>query len=189
MTPGDIPDVVVLQSCFLDGSTITELGPHFLRAFHAAALAHPATHAFVAHEEGVLAGFVLASHDMHAFNRAVKPKVLFPVARSLLSPRGVAIGLNLVKGLFEREPEPYMPAELLLLVVDSRLRRRGIGQRLLHCLEGAFAASAVAKYRVAVRSHLTVARSFYQATGFEVEQELMVLGRPMTYLTKQVTLK
>jgi hypothetical protein len=39
---------------------------------------------------------------------------------------------------------------------------------------------------VAVRSHLSVARAFYLATGFIPEQEMMVLGAPMTYLTKVV---
>ena len=50
----------------------------------------------------------------------------------------------------------------------------------------AFAAERVSCYRVAVRSHLTVARAFYLATGFQPEQELSVLGAPMTYLTKVV---
>ena len=37
-------------------------------------------------------------------------------------------------------------------------------------------------------SDLRRARSFYEATGFEPEQELQVLGQPMTYLTKRVPL-
>jgi hypothetical protein len=40
---------------------------------------------------------------------------------------------------------------------------------------------------VAVRSHLEAARAFYVALGFEHEQERLVLGRPMVYLTKRVT--
>jgi hypothetical protein len=44
----------------------------------------------------------------------------------------------------------------------------------------------VSRYRVAVRSHLAAARAFYGATGFEPEQELRVLGHPMTYLTKKI---
>jgi GNAT superfamily N-acetyltransferase len=88
--------------------------------------------------------------------------------------------------LVEREPEPYIPAELLLLVVDGRVRRRGIGRQLLGALEDAFAREGVTRYRVAVRSHLASARAFYQSLDFAPEQELAVLGRPMTYLTKDV---
>jgi GNAT superfamily N-acetyltransferase len=85
-----------------------------------------------------------------------------------------------------REPQPAISAELLLLVVDASVRRHQIGRRLVDALEEVFATEHVVLYRVAVRSHLTVARAFYLATGFVPEQELAVLGAPMTYLTKVV---
>lgn len=186
-TPVDIPSVVALQIAFLEGSIVTEFGPAFLARFHAAALGQPATLAFVACDEaGSIVGFVIASLDVHAFNGYVKPRVLPALAMALLLPRHWALTWSVVRGIVEGEPEPYVPAELLLLVVDARVRRRRIGHRLLVELESALAARGVQRYRVAVRSHLEVARAFYRALGFEPEQELTVLGRPMTYLTKRV---
>ena len=182
----DVAQVVDLQRAFLDGSIVTELGSDFLTAFHVAALAHPATRAFVAMDEGVVAGFAVVSTDVAAFNAHVKPRVLLPLVRALMSPRGARLGVGIVRSLFEAEPEPHIPAELLLLVVDGRMRRRGIGQRLVASLEETFAREGISRYRVAVRSHLMVARAFYLALGFEPEQELIVLGHPMTYLTKRV---
>lgn len=187
MTHADIPSVVALQIAFLEGSIVTELGPAFLERFHGAVLEQPATLAFVACDEaGSIVGFVIASLEVHAFNSHVKPRVLTALVRALLLPSRWRLMFSVVRGIVEGEPEPYVPAELLLLVVDSRARRRRIGHRLLVELEGALAARGVPQYRVAVRSHLEVARTFYRALGFEPEQQLSVLGHPMTYLIKRV---
>lgn len=186
MGQDDIARVVALQRAFLEGSIVTELGPRFLSAFHAAALSHPSTQAFVAVDGGEVTGFAVASADVGAFDAHVKPRVLWPLAQALMSPRGLRLGAGIARSLVEAKPEPHIPAELLLLVVDARQRRLGIGQRLVAALEEAFALDGISLYRVAVRSHLAVARSFYLALGFEPEQELIVLGRPMTYLTKRV---
>jgi ribosomal protein S18 acetylase RimI-like enzyme len=186
MTAADIPQVVSLQTAYLEGSIVTDLGAGFLDKFHVAALAHPSARALVAAEDSTLSGFALASIDVHAFNRYIKPRVLLPLVRALLAPRGLRLGGSIALGLVDRDPQPPIPAELLLLVVDSKMRRRGIGRRLLDTLEDGFRCERVCRYRVAVRSHLAVARAFYLATGFEPEQDLLVFGRPMTYLTKQV---
>ena len=42
MSPADIPGIVELQTAFLHGSIVTELGPRFLTRFHRVALEHPA---------------------------------------------------------------------------------------------------------------------------------------------------
>lgn len=187
MSTSDIEAVVELQVASLTGSIVTGIGPRFLAAFRAAALQHGQTRAFVAVDaDRRIAGFVTASTDVHAFNAHVKPKILVPLLRALASPRGLRIGWNIARGVFEGEPQPSVPAELLLVAAAS-YRRRGIAQRLVTSLEDAFRREVVARYRVAVRSHLAVARAFYLATGFEPEQELTVLGQPMTYLTRRVT--
>ena len=136
-------------------------------------------------DRGSIAGFVVASLDIHQFNRCVKPRVLTAVARSLASQRGLAFAWRVVRTIAEREPRPHIPAELLLLVVDARARRLGIGRRLLGALESEFRQHAVVTYRVGVRGHLAVARGFYEALGFEFEQKLPVLGEPMTYPIKR----
>jgi ribosomal protein S18 acetylase RimI-like enzyme len=187
MRPADIAQVVALQVAFLEGSIVTELGPAFLARMHAVALEEPATLAHVACDEvGAIVGFAIASFDVHAFNRHVKPRVLPALAAALMRPSHWHLLFSLARDIAAAEPEPHIPAELLLLVVDSRVRRRHIGRRLLVELEHALAGGGVTQYRVAVRSHLEVARAFYRAQGFEPEQELTVLGRPMTYLTKRV---
>lgn len=137
-------------------------------------------------DAGRVTGFTVASADIVAFNTYVKPRVLWPLAQAMMSPRGVRLGAGIARSLVESKPEPHMPAELLLLVVDAGLRRRGIGHRLVAALEEAFVLDGISHYRVAVRSHLAVARSFCLALGFQHEQELTVLGHPMTYLTKRV---
>jgi ribosomal protein S18 acetylase RimI-like enzyme len=186
MQPNDVEAVVDLQVEFLDGSLLTDLGARFLRTFYRAALSHPDTRAFVAIAEGATVGAAIASVDVGRFNAHVKPRIVVPLAIALAPPRRWRIVAPLVQSLGERGPEPAVPAELLTLVVDGRFRQRGIGRGLLDALERSLANEAIGRYRVAVRSHLGVARAFYEATGFRFEQELTVLGRPMTYLTKQV---
>jgi GNAT superfamily N-acetyltransferase len=187
MTPSDVSATVELQRAFLDGSIVTQLGPEFLTAFHQAALEHPASLAFVAAEPGgAIGGFVLASLDVSAFNRHVKRRALPALVSALLTPKRLALLWRFARSLVEAEPQPYVPAELLLLTVDARRRRNRIGQQLVAAVEDALARAGVARYRVAVRPHLEAARSFYLASGFEAEQELPVLGQPMTYLIKRV---
>jgi ribosomal protein S18 acetylase RimI-like enzyme len=187
MSAADVESVVRLQIAYLEGSLVTELGPGFLRRFHHAALGHPSLRAFVAvdSEQSIL-GFGQASTDVHAFNRAVKRLVAPRLGAALLAPSRWPLIPNFLRAVTDKEPEPPMPAELLLLVVDASARRQRIGRRLVEELERAFKDERVTRYRVAVRSHLAVARAFYTATGFVQEQELMVLGKPMTYLTKAV---
>ena len=187
MSPSEIPIVVRLQTSFLNESILTQLGPAFLTQFHGAALEHEASRAFVARDaHDVMIGFALGSVDVQGFNRYVKPRVLAATIRSLLSPARLALVGSLARMLFEGEPHPPIPAEFLLLVVDPRARRRGVGGGLIRAVEETFATHGIHRYRVAVRSQLEAARAFYVALGFQHEQNRMVLGQPMVYLTKQV---
>ena len=187
MTVADVDAVVKLQIAFLEGSLVTELGYVFLRRFHEASLAHESMRAFVAVDAGnAVLGFVQASADVHAYTSHVKPRVLTSLGLALLAPRRWRLIPHFAHAISDREPEPAMPAELLLLVVDAAARRQQIGRRLVSALEDVFLREHVSIYRVAVRSHLAVARAFYLATGFTPEQDLTVLGAPMTYLTKVV---
>ncbi|HZR26318.1 MAG TPA: GNAT family N-acetyltransferase [Vicinamibacterales bacterium] len=186
MTARDIDDVVKLQVAFLDGSLVTDLGTTFLRSFHRAALEHPDTRAFVATFQGAVAGLAIGSLDVARFNAHVRPRIVPSLVAAIAAPRRWRLGLAIAKSLFEQKPQPPIPAELLLLVVDEGVRRHGLGRALLARLEAAFADAGVTRYRVAVRSHLAVARAFYARIGFDFEQELSVLGQPMVYLTKHV---
>lgn len=188
MSPLEIPAVVRLQTSFLNGSIVTQLGPGFLTRFHNAALEHPASHAFVARDlaDAAIIGFALASTDVHGFNSHVKPRVLAATIRSLLSPSRLHLVACMAHMVFEGEPQPPVPAELLLLVVDSRARRSGAGTALIRAIEEAFATHSIQRYRVAVRGQLEAAKAFYAALGFTLEQKRLVLGQPMVYLTKRV---
>lgn len=188
MTADDINAVVMLQVAFLQGSVVTDLGAGFLKCFHRAALGHASSRALVATDrKGAVLGFVQASTDVHVFNRDVSRQVLLRLGLSLINPRRWRLAPQFVwHALTAREPQPEILAELLLLVVDASARRHQIGRRLVEALEKALALDHVTVYRVAVRSRLTTARAFYLATGFLEEQELPVLGAPMTYLTKTV---
>lgn len=185
MSRADVPAVIALQRAFLRGSIVTELGDRFLTRFHTAALEHPATRAFVARDQA-LVGLVMGTIDVQAFNQFVKPRVLPALVRALLSRRGLMLAPRFIGSVLERGPQPHMPAELLLLAVDERARRQGVGRRLLAALEEAFAREGVTIYRVAVRTRLDDARRFYGAVGFDAEQQMMVLGEPMTYLTRRL---
>jgi ribosomal protein S18 acetylase RimI-like enzyme len=187
MSPGDIPAVVGLQVAFLDGSIVTQLGAGFLTRFHTLALDHGASRAFVARARSrEIVGFALGLLDVYAFNHYMKPRMLASLVRAVLSPARVRLVGSLARMVAEGDPQPPIPAELLLLVVAPNARRCGVGAALLNAMEDAFAGEAVPQYRVAVRSHLDAARAFYSARDFQLEQQRPVLGRPMVYLTKQV---
>lgn len=187
MTAADMSQVIALQTAFLEGSVVTELGDGFLARFYAAALQHPATIALVAVEDvGLIVGFAVATLDLRAFKRHMNRRVLLYVAVALLPPVRWRLLWSVASGLVDSEPQPYVAAELMLLVVDSRVRRRGIGRQLVQRFEAECRRAGATVYRVTVRSHLTIAREFYGALAFEPERDCVVLGRPMTYLLKRV---
>jgi GNAT superfamily N-acetyltransferase len=186
MSRGDVADVVALQRTFLHGSIVTALGDRFLTRLYVIALSHSSTRAFVVRSTRGVAAAAVGTIDIDAFNRYVKRRVFFALVTSLLSPARFRLVPRFVRSLLEPEPLPHIAAELLLLVVDARERRQGIARTLLLAVESAFAHERVSLYRVAVRTELDVARQFYGALGFVAEQELPVLGRPMSYLTKRL---
>ncbi len=185
MTHLDIPAVVALQIAYLEGSIVTALGPRFLTAFHAATLRQPSIFAYVAQDENTIVGFVQATTDVQEFDRKMSWRVAWPMLRAL-STRWLLIPRFLVHVLTQPEPQPVIPAELLLLVVDPAVRRHNLGRHLIAVPERIFSAWDIDCYRVAVRSQLTGSCAFYRACGFIYEQDAMILGAPMTYFTKQL---
>jgi ribosomal protein S18 acetylase RimI-like enzyme len=168
-------------------SRLAQLGESFLRNLYRAALAQSDSLAAKAvNETGETVGYALASADVHAFRAFVQPRMTLPTARSLLNPRRLYLLPKIIRSLHEPEPQPHVPAELLLLYVEPGHKRRGAGRELLKWLHTAFGARGVPRYRVAVRSHLGDAKAFYQAVGFVFEQELSVLGEPMTYFVREL---
>lgn len=53
---------------------------------------------------------------------------------AVLAPPRIRLVASLARMIVEGEPQPPMPAELLLLVADPRARRSGIGRALLTAL-------------------------------------------------------
>jgi ribosomal protein S18 acetylase RimI-like enzyme len=183
----DAPAAAEMAERVLHGSLLAQLGTPFLTAFYRVALSHPATVSSVAFgAHGQPLGFALATSDVHAFHRYVRPRVALRTLQALLSPGRISLVPNFVRSLTEGEPEPEIPAELLLLYVEPDAHRRGTGRQLISSIEQRLAEVGAARYRVAVRSQLAAARAFYLATGFTFEQERLVLGEPMTYFTRQL---
>lgn len=186
LTNADVAHAATLAVRTLaDESRLAQLGATFLEAFYRASLQHRDTIAAKAVDElGQSVGYVLTSADVHAFRRHVQPRIVRPMAQALVHPRRIRLVPNIVRGLRDAEPEPYIPAELLLLYVEPQQMRRGAGRALLNWLEPSFKERGIERYRVAVRSRLGEAKAFYQAVGFVFEQELPVLGEPMTYFVR-----
>jgi ribosomal protein S18 acetylase RimI-like enzyme len=184
----DVGALVSLQIAYLHGSIVTQLGPRFLARFHQCALDHLATRAYLAADaDGAVVGFVLGSIDAVAFNRHMKPRILLHLVAALLTPRRVPLLAPMLRGLTDASHGAHVQGELLLLVVDGRVRRQHVGRQLVSALERDFTHAGISGYQVAVRSQLGEARAFYLALGFREETELNVLGQPMTYLTKHLT--
>ncbi len=160
------------------------LGPAFVGRLLALALRHPATSLLVADDGSEVVAFALGTRDRHGFDRFLKPRLLAVLTVALL--RRPQLAPAFVFSLLDGEPQPVIPAELMLLAVREDHRRESFASRLLDALEAEWRAAKVARYRVSMRSELTVALEFYRHRGFAFEQERPVLGRPMTYLTRDL---
>jgi len=184
LTASDVLAVARLQSGLLQNSAITQLGVGFLVRFYRVALA-AGCEAFVACDaDGRVIGAALATEDIARFNAYVTPRIALRLLASL--SRRWALAFRFLRGCFERKPSRHVAAELLLLFVDGSRQRGGTGKRLVQAVEDAFARRGVIEYRVSLRSEIRGAQAFYAAIGFQYDDELIVLGRPMTYLKKQI---
>jgi len=186
MQLADVPRVVDLQAALLGESAVTQLGAAFLRRFYTVALARDVAHGFVAcAASGAIVGAALATGDNTRFSTVVTPRVAPWLAAALATRWRLAV--RFAAGVFETAPPGQGSAELLLLFVAGSAQRSGLGARLLERVEDDFAAMGLGGYRVSLRSEVPGAQAFYLARGFQHEQEVMVLGRPMTYLTKALS--
>jgi ribosomal protein S18 acetylase RimI-like enzyme len=138
----------------------------------------------VAEDGSEVVAFALATSDRKAFDDFVKPRVLLVLLLALLRRPGLLPPF--IGSVLESEVQPPLPAELMLLAVRQDRRRSSYASDLLEELEGAWQRAGVTRYRVSVRSELLAALEFYRARRFVFEQERRVLGRPMTYLVKDL---
>ena len=183
MTPADTDRVSELQSRLLTTSAVTQLGPAFLHHFYRASLAQRVCEAVVACDaHGVIVGAAVAATNVEAFNAAVSPRIAGHLAVALMTRWRLA--LRFCGSLFERRASSHAQAELLLLFVDDAYQGSGTGTLLLQSIEQRFTQEGITKYQVTVRSEMTDALAFYAARGFAHTEDCLVLGRPMTYLTK-----
>ncbi len=182
----DIPAIVKLQTRLLGDSLVTQLGEAFLRRFYAAAFQDSNSVAFVAVHEDSINGFAIGTSDVTGFHRTMMPRIAIAMVVALIAPRRLHLLSRFMHRLFEKEAEPHIDAELVFLFVDSGHQRQRIGSRLVASLEEWLRQRACSRYRVAVRSQLVAAISFYEAAGFTFEQQVNVLGDPMTYLVRRL---
>ena len=185
MKSSDVQQVAALQWEVLGDSSVTQLGIRFLIRFYQTVLTCSGCEAVVACDaRGDIIGAAVGVADLRHFNAYVTPRIMLRLSLSLMCRWGLAV--RFLRTAFEHKPERQVAAELLLLFVDGRRQGAGSGTRLLQDLERVFIQRRIIEYRVSVRSEIAGALAFYAARGFQYEDELMVLGRPMTYLTKRL---
>jgi ribosomal protein S18 acetylase RimI-like enzyme len=180
----DLGAIVAIAGRELEPSLIVRLGPGFVRRLLALALRHPATSLLVAEDANEVVAFALATRDRHGFDRFLKPRLVPVLTGALL--RQPRLAPAFFRSIVDGEPEPIIPAELMLLAVRADRQRSSLGSQLLDALEAEWRAAGVPRYRVSMRTELTAALEFYRQRGFVFEQERPVLGRPMTYLIKNL---
>jgi GNAT superfamily N-acetyltransferase len=185
MELADVPRVMALQRQLLPSSAVTQLGPRFLARFYRVALVYDGCEAIVACDANhQVVGAALATGDHTQFHSYVTPRVFAWLLGAMSVRWGLAV--RFLRSLGERQPRQAVPAELLLLFVDQTHQGRGCGTQLLGAIEDAFSRQGIVEYRVSVRSEITDALAFYARRGFRHEEELIVLGRPMTYLARRI---
>jgi ribosomal-protein-alanine N-acetyltransferase len=91
-----------------------------------------------------------------------RPDTEVAVARA---PGGLTAGF----GILELGPED---AELVLLAVDPRVRRRGIGRDLLGFLEAEARVAGIGAVWLHVRARNATAIAFYERAGYVVREQL-----------------
>jgi ribosomal protein S18 acetylase RimI-like enzyme len=176
--------VAHLHAAALAGDFLPSLGEPFLRAFYRAGLSQGLVSGYVWTEGGQPAGFVACSRDTSTLFRRILRTAAFKLARA-----GLPAMLRRPR-LFLKAAETFLyprregaggaaaiPAELLVIAVDERLRGRGVGEALVRALESDFCQAGITTYKVTVLQANAGANRFYQRLGFHLAGNFRLYGK------------
>ena len=180
----DIPALATVTAHSLPNDFIVRLGRTFLtRVLFPTLLESPRSRICVAEENGEVMGLIITRvGSSGVLGETLTRRPFWSVAACTCATIRRPVLLrdcpSVVVQLFFRNVRPNATAaELFLMAVDGRARRRGIGTRLVRHSAARLRAGGITTYRVLFHSDNDAADRFYESNGFAERKEYRFAGR------------
>ena len=174
----DIPEIARIHQQSLPQEFLVKLGPHFLtKAFYPTLFDAANVRTTVALCDGQVVGFLITRIGLSGVATEIllrHPVSAIRHSMSALFRRPTLIWemVGIVSQLMHRRTPPrHKTAELFLMAVDGRHRRRGVGRCLIEDSARILAQSGVVDYVVLLHADNLVADRAYLACGFNERAE------------------
>ncbi|RJP37484.1 MAG: GNAT family N-acetyltransferase [Phycisphaerales bacterium] len=173
-TLADVPTMARIHLRSLPTEFLPKLGRPFLeRVFFPGLLASPRACTYVAEDDAGVAGLIVTRAGMRGalgeMISAAPFSFLWTVALGMATrPSLMLDGIGVARQLLSRsaEAEPANLAELFLLCVHERARRRGVARALIEHSARELERTGVALYRVLLHADNEAAHATYRKCGF-----------------------
>lgn len=186
----DIDALVEIHIGELRSQFLPSLGEKFLKLLYRNLLENKKTVIYTTEKRGAVRGYIIGSTD---FNRVFKTIILknFISYIGLIIPQLIKkprILINLFETIFyTQQSKTSMPkAELVVIAVSSKFRRKGLGKNLIIELEKYFKSEGIRKYKVSVTADKKTANYFYKSLSFKKEYDFFLYGELLNIYTKKI---
>lgn len=169
-------------------SFITKFGRGFLAALYQSLLDYRLGFLLYAEREGRLAGFIMACPDssqvMSVLRRRPCTFARFILPRLLMQP---ALIRNAWQSLSYAKAEGVtIPAELLVIAVNEKLRSQGLGAALVARLDQEFAQRGIKEYKVTVHQNKERTNQFYLRNQMTLARTFTFYGLPWNIYVRRI---
>lgn len=169
---------------------LPSLGQSFLHLLYSNLLADDNVYIWIEDSNDQVHGFIAGSKNFNSVfkNVIIKNLIKYTV---ILIPQ-VLRNPKLVKNIFEtlfypkREGVDKPKAELIIIAILKKYRRKGLGKSLVLALEKDFMFHKVKQYKVSMNAKNLVANSFYLSLGFTKSHDFYLYNQKVSLFTKLI---
>ena len=170
---GHIQKIAEIDMACRKGEFLPKLGLRFLILLYDTLISVKGVFGYVFMEGNEIAGFVIGTFNVKGlFTKVILKngwKMIFCLIPQIIED------ISIIKNILETFLYPLrgnkvpIAAELLVIGVDERFRKRGVGKQLVGQLNNAFKEEGISVYKVTVTSGNKIANQFYENLNFKYQ--------------------
>lgn len=169
-------------------SFITSFGPRLLKELYYDLLKYKLGFLIFAEQENKIQGFVLGCKDTTKLFQLIRIHFLkyFSIIFFQLLKKPHSIKKILETLFYPKKEQCNLNAELIIIVVDSNFRAKGIGTELVFQMEKEFITMHIDQYKVTVHEKMLKSNNFYLKNGFKLHHRFIMYNIPWNLYTKKI---
>lgn len=186
----DINQLALIHFEELRNDFLPSLGIHFLRKLYKGMLLEKNIRIYVDKKGSVITGFVVGSLKFdETFVKIISKNLIAFIAaliyRVVVNPFVI---IKIIQTFFytNYSRAKNVDAELVVIAVDRKYHRIGIGKKLVINIEDYFLKNEINNYKVTVNSNNSKANKFYRSLNFTKKGHIFIYGKKLNLYIKSI---